>query len=240
MTEPVRLAKRVAAQAACSRREAELYIEGGWVRVDGEVVEEPQFKVTDQTIEIDPAADLAPVEPAILLLHKPPGYDADAGENSARQLLVPTNRAASDDSGIRPLKRHFAQLTVPMPLDADASGLLIFTQDWKLARQLTDRDNRIEQEYIVEVAGNAAPDGLKLLNHGLSYNGAAVPPMKVSWQNETRLRFALKLVQPGQLRHMCAAVGLQVLAIKRIRIGRVPMAQLPPGQWRYWPTYKRF
>ena len=109
-----------------------------------------------------------------------------------------------------------------------------------MARKLIDDAATVEQEYIVEVAGELPPDGLKLLNHGLTFNGRALPPIKVSWQNETRLRFALKGVQPGQIAHMCKSVGLQVLAMKRIRIGRVSMAKLPPGQWRYLMPHERF
>jgi 23S rRNA pseudouridine2604 synthase len=235
--EAIRLAKHVAALVPCSRREAEQYIEGGWVRVDGQVVEEPQFKVLDQKIEIDPAATLVAVEPISLLLHLP--VDADAN-STPQQLITAATHAADDHSGIQSLKRHFAKLTATLPLQAGASGLLVFTQDWKIARKLTDDAAKIEQEYIVEVSGELLPDGLKLLNHGLKINGRELPPIKVSWQNETRLRFALKDVQPNQIAQMCERVGLKVVAMKRIRIGRMPMASLPPGQWRYLPAHERF
>jgi 23S rRNA pseudouridine2604 synthase len=107
-------------------------------------------------------------------------------------------------------------------------------------RKLTDDAATIEQEYVVEVTGELVEDGLKLLNHGLSYNGKPLPAVKVSWQNETRLRFALKGVKPGQIAHMCKAVGLQVMSLKRLRIGRVSMSKLPPGQWRYLMPYEKF
>ena len=109
-----------------------------------------------------------------------------------------------------------------------------------MARKLSDDAAKLEQEYIVEVAGELPPEGLKLLSHGLTYNGRALPPIKVSWQNETRLRFALKGVQPGQITHMCKSVGLQVVAMKRIRIGRVSMGKLPLGQWSYMMPQERF
>jgi 23S rRNA pseudouridine2604 synthase len=122
----------------------------------------------------------------------------------------------------------------------NASGLLVFIQDFRVARKLNDEAATIEQEYVVEVAGELSPEGLKMLNHGLSFNGRALAPVKVSWQNETRLRFALKGVQPGQIAHACKSVGLQILSMKRIRIGRVAMAKLQPGQWRYLMPYERF
>ena len=236
MTAPVRLAKRRAESVPCSRREAELYIAGGWVTVDGQVVEEPQFMVSQQRVELHPEASPTPVEPATILFHLMPGMDA----SSAQQLICADTRAADDPSGIHLLKQHFVRLEPCIPLERNAGGLLVFTQDWRVARKLKDDAATLEQEYVVEVAGELPADGLRLLNHGLSFNGRALAPVKVSWQNETRLRFALKGVQPGQIAHACKSVGLQVLAMKRLRIGRVSMAKLPPGQWRYLMPHERF
>jgi len=235
MSEPIRLAKRLVELLGCSRREAELYIAGGWVMVDGQVVEEPQFMVSQQQVTLHPDASLTPLEPVTILFHQPAGMPADA----AQQIRADTH-AADDASGIRMLKQHLVRLTPCTPLEPNASGLLVFTQDWRVARKLVDDAAKIEQEYVVEVAGDIAPDGLKCLNNGLTFNGRALPPIKVSWQNETRLRFALKGVQPGQIRHMCESVGLQVLGMKRIRLGRVSMAKLPPGEWRYLMPGERF
>ena len=240
MTEPVRLAKRLAEMLACSRREAEQYIEGGWVRVDGQVIEEPQFRVQSQTIELDSEARLTPIEPVTILLNKPPGYHAGEGANPALPLINASTHAANDDSGIHLLKKHFTGLTSTTALETDASGLVVFTQDWHVARKLGDDADSVEHEVIVEVAGELIPHGLKRLNHGLIFNGRPLPPCKVSWQNETRLRFAIKAACLGQIAHMCERVGLEVLSMKRIRIGRVPMAQLPVGQWRYLRRDERF
>jgi 23S rRNA pseudouridine2604 synthase len=242
MTEPVRLAKRVAELRACSRREAEQFITGGWVRVDGVVVEEPQFRVTDQRVEIDPQADLSQTEPVTLLLNKPPGYHTndEPGDKATSHLLGAATLWGEDASGIRPLKKHFAQLTLCVPLETDASGLVVFTQDWRVARKLTEDAATLEHEVIVEVTGEMVTNGLKRLNRGIPFNGRTPPAIKVSWQNETRLRVALKGAQPGQIAHLCEAVGLQVLSMKRIRLGRVPLGKLPPGQWRYLRGDERF
>ncbi|MDD5300243.1 MAG: rRNA pseudouridine synthase [Gallionella sp.] len=238
MTAPVRLAKRLAEILPCSRREAELYIAGGWVMVDGLVVEEPQFMVAEQKIELHPEANLTAAEPVTILLHQP--ADTGANPSAALQLIRPETRVENDPSGIRILKQHFLRLTQHIPLERNASGMAIFTQDWRAARKLSDDAATLEQEYIVEVAGDLPAEGLKLLRHGLAYNGRALPPAKVSWQNETRLRFALKGAQPGQLAHMCNSVGLEVRAMKRIRIGRVSMGKLPLGQWGYLLPQERF
>ena len=234
MTIPVRLAKRLAELVPCSRREAELYIVGGWVMVDGVVVEEPQFMVAEQKVELLPKAKPTPIEPVTILFHQA----ADVEFTSS--MICADTRAADDHSGIRILKQHFAHLTPCLPLEVHASGLLVFTQDFRVSRKLHDDAATIEQEFVVEVAGELPEDGLKLLNHGLSYNGKALPPIKVSWQNETRLRFALKGVQTGQIAFMCKSVGLEVKGMKRLRIGRVSMAKLQAGQWRYLLGYERF
>ena len=237
---PVRLAKQVSDIARCSRIEAEQYIKGGWVSVDGRVVEDPAHPVSTETVTIDPAAQLEAVEPATILLHKPVGYDTISGRKAAAGLVQPDTRWDEDPSGVRLLERHFHRLTPLVPLDAEASGLMVLTQDGRVWRRLTEDGDEIEQEFVVEVSGEIGPYGLRKLNHGLHYNGRALPPCKVSWQNEIRLRFALKGVQGGQLRDMCAQVGLEVVAIRRLRIGKVSLAKMPVGAWRYLPVGERF
>lgn len=235
MSTPVRLAKRLVEITACSRREAELYIAGGWVSVDGVVVEEPQFMVAEQRVTLHPEAVLAPIAAITLLLHQP----AESGVDRAFQVSS-ANQFADDFSNIRVLQQHFVKLTPTLPLERHASGLLVLTQDWHITRKLHDDAATIEQEYVVEVAGNIAPDGLALLNHGLKFNGKALPPCKVSWQSETRLRFALKGVLAGQIAHACQCVGLEVLSLRRLRIGRVAMGKIPPQEWRYLMPFERF
>lgn len=240
MSDPVRLSKRVAELAQCSRAEAERYIEGGWVTVDGTMVDLPQHPVTDQTVAIDPDARPDAIEPATLLLHKPAGVEAFDGTDAVASLVTPDTRWADDPSGVRLLRRHFHRLTPLVPLEREASGLMVLTQDGRVWRRLSEDLGEIEQEFVVEVGGTLGPDGLRRLGHGLSYRGRALPPCKVSWQNEVRLRFAIKGVQPGQLADMCAQVGLRAVAIRRLRIGKVPLAKMPVGAWRYLPVGERF
>jgi len=236
MPDPVRLAKRVAEIAGCSRREADQYIQGGWVTVDGEVIDAPQHPITDQVVVIDPEADLEVAEPATLLLHKPAGVAYDA----VAKLAMPESHTAGDDPSIRVLKRHFVRLTPLMPMDDEVSGLVVLSQDGRVWRRLSEDADLIEQEFVVEVEGELAPYGLPKLCDGMLYQGRALPRAKVSWQNEDNLRFAIKAVRPGQLRHMCAQVGLEVRSIRRIRIGRIPLSKMPVGEWRYLPVGEKF
>jgi 23S rRNA pseudouridine2604 synthase len=240
MTASIRLAKQVADQMTCSRREAEIYIEGGWVQVDGEVVEEAGYRVApEQEVILLPQATLTPAVPVTVLLHKPADI-AVTDADTALQLIDPAQRIEDDRSGIVFLKRHLTGMHLVTPLETEASGLLVFTQDWQIKRKLLEDAAKVEQEYIVEVAGDIAAGGLALLNHGLSWNGKPLPPIKVSRQNETRLRFAMKSPDRGLIAHMCAKVDLEIVSMRRIRIGRVPMAILPIGKWRYLLGYERF
>ena len=233
MAELVRLAKRLAELLPCSRSEAEQYIQGGWVSVDGVVVEEPQFKVLHQTIALSQDASLLAPTAVTLLLHKPAGFAAD---------LQLASRANDDRSGIKQLKKHLtAELLTPLPLPA--SGLVVFSDDWRVARKLRDDAATLEHEVVVDVAGSIKPGGLERLNrvdHGFTFNGKLLGQAKVSWQSEARLRFALKGEQPGQIAHFCESVGLQVTGMKRLRIGRVPLRGLAAGQWRFLLPDERF
>ena len=230
----VRLAKRVAELIPCSRSEAEQYIAGGWVSVDGVVVEEPQFRVAHQRVAISPDASLLGLGEVTLLLHKPAGHEA---------LLLPTHHVNNDRSGIRALKKHLTSSELLTPLALPASGLVVFTQDWRVARKLREDSATLEHEVLVDVSGEIKPGGLDRLNrvdHGFTFNGALLSAAKVSFQSEARLRFALKGERPGQVAFMCESVGLQVTAMKRLRIGRVPLSDLPVGQWRYLTAHERF
>ena len=233
----IRLAKRVAEMLPCSRAEADKYIAGGWVLVDGAVVEEAGARVADdQDVTLHDDASLDEIVPVTILLHKPLGLDAAA----AVRLLTPETLVLAEHGKQRFLKRHLANLTVTTPLDERASGLVVYSQDFRVTRKVLDEAARVEQEFVVEVAGTIREGGLALLNHGLSFNGKPLLPMKASWQNETRLRFAGKGIRPGQLLHMCRMVGLTVVSTRRIRVGRVPMSSLPSGHWRYLHEYERF
>jgi 23S rRNA pseudouridine2604 synthase len=237
MSEPVRLAKRLAEQLPCSRREAEIYIEGGWVSVDGRVVEEPQFRVSNEAVMLLPGATLEEPEPVTMLFHALADTAADDAIASTIQIA---NHAPGDMTGIRPLKRHFTKLATALPLQAGASGLVVLTQDWRVTRKLVDNAAAVEQEYVVDLATQISADTLKKLNYRASMNGKPLPPGRVSQQTETRLRFALKGAIPGQIAFLCQSVGLPIIAMKRLRIGRVSLARMPAGEWRYLPAGERF
>jgi 23S rRNA pseudouridine2604 synthase len=246
-----RLSKKVAFLMRCSRREAEQYIEGGWVSVNGQVVEEPMVRVQDQAVVIDPNASLMARTEVTLLLHKPPGFEAmaapgEAGKRvkPAHQLLQKETHWAQDPSGVRLLKHHFAKLTAGVPLELAATGLVVFTQDWRVLRKLTEDAAFMEHELVVEVAGEVSAEVLKRLNAGLVEGGQPLPSVKVSVNSTsddtTRLRVVFKGAHPGLIAYLFERVGLSIRSMKRLRIGRVTLSTLPEGQWRYLQDGERF
>ena len=245
MTEPLRLSKRMSELGLCSRREADEWIANGWVKVNGEVMSELGVRVSpDARIEVDREAKTHQAEQVTILLHKPVGYvsgQAEDGYQPAVVLLHPDNQWPDDPLIDKRFKRgYLAGLAPAGRLDIDSTGLLVFTQDGRVARQLIGEDSTVEKEYLVRVTGELSDEGLRLLNHGLRLDGVQLKPAKVSWQNEDQLRFVLREGRKRQIRRMCELVGLHVTGLKRVRIGSVTLGKLPPGQWRYLRPEERF
>ena len=233
---PIRLDKRLAELLGCPRGEARRYIEGGWVRVDGQVVEQPQAAVTTEQIELDPAARDERAERVSMLLAKPPGMPADA----LCVQITPETQSPLDASGTRPLQRHFHGLQLAASLPAADSGLVVISQDPLILTHLQQQLSRTEQEFLVDVQGERALWDVARLQAGLKENGRTIPGCKISWQSEQRLRFAGKGLHPRMLREACAGASMQVVGIRRLRIGRVSLGKLAAGHWRYLGADERF
>jgi 23S rRNA pseudouridine2604 synthase len=228
----------------CSRREAERWITNGWVTVDGQVVDQLGTRVSpDARIEIDPAAREHQSGQVTVLLHKPVGFvsgQAEDGYEPAIVLIRPENRWAADPSPIQFQPGHLHGLAPAGRLDIDSTGLLVLTQDGRVAKQLIGEDSSVEKEYLVRVEGDLSADGLKRLQYGLTLDGVKLKPAQVSWQNEHQLRFVLRQGRKRQIRRMCELVGLLVTGLKRVRSGNVPLGGLPLGKWRYLRPDEKF
>lgn len=239
-----RLSKVMADRGLCSRREADDWIVNGWVKVNGEIIETLGTRIdTDAEIIISAYAKEHQAETVTILLHKPVGYvsgQAEDGYEPAVVLCNPDNQWSEDASGISFKRGHLRGLAPAGRLDIDSTGLLVLTQDGRVARKLIGDDSNVEKEYLVRVEGQLSANGLALLNHGLSLDGVQLRPAKVSWQNEDQLRFVLREGRKRQIRRMCELVGLHVVGLKRIRIGSINLGKLPPGQWRYLGAHERF
>ncbi|WP_454710829.1 pseudouridine synthase [Cupriavidus nantongensis] len=253
----VRLSKRMSELGLCSRREADEWIPRGWVLVDGKPVTELGSRIRpDAEIEILQEARSEQGERVTVLLNKPVGYvsgQAEDGYEPAAVLFAPENQWEGD-----PTRKRFApwqrkNLAPAGRLDIDSTGLLVLTQDGRVARALIGEDSTVEKEYLVRVVWHSPhgpvernisaefpADDLELLRHGLSLDGVPLKPAKVSWQNEEQLRFVLREGRKRQIRRMCEQVGLQVVGLKRVRMGRVVLGDLPPGKWRFLGQFEKF
>jgi 23S rRNA pseudouridine2604 synthase len=236
----------MAERAIASRREADEWIEAGWVRVNGRLAVLGQRIRGDERIDIDPAARQEQGHRVTILLHKPLGFvsgQAEDGHEPAA-VLVTADRRWSEDRG-RPWHPGHGRGWAPAGrLDLDSTGLLGLTQDGRVARHLIGEESDVEKEYLVKVApmapGSFRENGLDLLRHGLALDDRPLLPAKVSWANEDQLRIVLREGRKRQVRRMCELVGLKVLALRRVRIGSVLLGKLPPGQWRYLRDDERF
>jgi 23S rRNA pseudouridine2604 synthase len=248
--EGTRLNKRMAELRMCSRREGDAWIEQGWVTVNGVVAEMGQLVQPGDRIEVSEQAKGQQEQQVTILLYKPMGFvsgQAEDGHQPAVTLINPRTRWQHCTSRTR---FNFSQLQGLAPagrLDIDSVGLLVLTQDGRVARQLIGEDSEMEKEYLVRVTCTA-PDGrdiatdvqsvfpeaqMALLRHGLSLDGEPLKPARVDWQNPEQLRFVLTQGKKRQIRRMCEQVGLKVVGLKRIRMGRITLGTLPAGQWRY-------
>lgn len=232
----VRISKLMAERGLCSRREADGYIERGWVFVDGERVTELGTRADPSvTIKLDKGARAAQQEQMTILLHKPVGYvsgQPEPGFTPAVTLILPENQFCTPDTP-RFHASHLKGLAPAGRLDIDSTGLLVLTQDGRVARQLIGEHSTVDKEYLVRVEGRLDAKGLALLNHGLSLDGRELKPAKVEWLNEDQLRFVLVEGRKRQIRRMCELVGLKAVGLKRVRIGKVKLSDLPLGQWRF-------
>ncbi len=245
--EQPRLSKVMAERGICSRREADEWIINGWVKVDGVIMDTLGTRIKpDAEIVISGYAYEQQAEQVTILLHKPVGFvsgQAEDGYQPAIVLVHPDNEWLDDPDLYEPkeFQRGFLHGLAPAGrLDIDSTGLLVLTQDGRIARHLIGEDSSVEKEYLVRVEGELSDADMKRLNHGLSLDGEQLKPAKVSWQNEDQLRFVLREGKKRQIRRMCEMVGLHVVGLKRVRIGSVNLGKLPQGQWRYLRNGERF
>ncbi len=248
----IRLNKRMAELGMCSRREADDWIDRGWVRVNGKPALMGQPVLLSDRIEVAQQAEHQQRQQVTILINKPVGYvsgQAEDGHEPAVVLVQPQNRWTECNSRMRWGHEQLRGLAPAGRLDIDSIGLLVLTQDGRVARQLIGEDSEMEKEYLVRVSygvetvnvqGAFPAEQLKRLCHGLSLDGVALKPAQVSWQNPEQLRFVLKEGKKRQIRRMCEQVGLFVTGLKRVRIGRVNLGHLPVGQWRYLASHERF
>jgi 23S rRNA pseudouridine2604 synthase len=242
--EKVRISKILSEKGLCSRREADKFIELGQVLLDGSIVKELGAKACrSQKIQLRNKAKEIQSSKATIILNKPVGYishlDDDKKFIPAASLITPVNFFKQDNNDRNPIFKTVG-LAPAGRLDIDSSGLLVLTQDGRVAKKIIGTNVLVEKEYLVRVEGNLTDEGLDYLNHGLSLDGYNLKPAKVFWQNKDQLSFTLIEGRNRQIRRMCDLVGIRVKALKRVRIGQVNLGSLPTGFWRFVDAGENF
>lgn len=233
--EMIRLSKLMASRGICSRREADLLISAGLVLVEGEMVRELGTKVLPEArVELLPEAQRRQASQITLILHKPIGYvstQPEPGYRPAISLITRENQVEGAKRRLHP--SHLAGLAVVGRLDIESQGLLLFTQDGRLARHIIGEDRKVDKEYLVRVRGQVDEARLRSLRHGLSLDDRPLLPAKAERLNDQQLRMILREGRKRQIRRMCQMVGLEVVGLKRVRIGPIRLGSLPEGRWRF-------
>ena len=239
MTDEQRLSKLMSQRGICSRREADRYIEQGLVRVNGERVNTLGVKFPESvSIELTSAAQMQQNSRLTIMLNKPVGYVSSQAEEDyipAARLIRNENRSEIDRSGVKTSDytlAHAHDLAPAGRLDIDSQGLLILTQDGRIAKLLIGENNNIEKEYLVRVDGLIDQDKIQRLQFGIQLDGKPLKRAKVKQINTEQLQIILKEGKKRQLRRMCDAVGLHVTGLKRVRIGELRLGKLKEGEWR--------
>ena len=172
-SETMRLSKRMAQLGLCSRREADSYIEQGWVKVNGQTAVLGQ-KVTERDrIDLNKQAHEKQAARVTILLNKPVGYvsaQAEKGYKSAAELITADNHWEGDDSRIPFSEKHKFGLAPAGRLDIDSVGLLVLTQDGRIAKQLIGENSSSEKEYLVRVRGKLDDKGLAPMGDTVFYD----------------------------------------------------------------------
>jgi 23S rRNA pseudouridine2605 synthase len=215
----VRLAKYLAHAGVASRRAAEKLIAAGKVTVGGEVVTDPARDVDEGSgVEVEGR----PVEPEpteVWALNKPAGVVSTASEPGSRQAVT---ELVDSPRRLYPVGR----------LDADSTGLILLTNDGELANRLTHPRYEVPKTYRVSLARPPADQELDRLRQGVQLEDGPTAPAEVSRVGEREIEVTIGEGRKRQVRRMVEAVGNQVEALIRVRIGSLELGSLRRGEAR--------
>ena len=224
MTEGIRLQKALADAGVASRRASEDLIIAGRVRVNGVLIGELGTRVQPgDKITVDGKPIGTQESRVYIALHKPPGYVSTAKDDRGRPTVLDLVRVPER---VYPIGR----------LDFDSSGLLLLSNDGELVHRLLHPRHEVDKVYEVRVDRQPTDEQILQLEAGVLLDGEMTAPAKVEYVSGTRrlgLRFTIHEGRKRQVRRMCAAVGLDVSRLARIRFGPIRLGDMRPGDWRY-------
>ena len=216
-----RLQKLLSAAGVCSRRRAEEYILAGRVTVNGRQAQlGDKADLTRDRVEVDGVPLAAPGGHTYIMLNKPRGYVTTLSDEKGRKTVV--QLAADCPARVWPVGR----------LDMDSEGLLLLTDDGAFTQRLTHPAHEVEKEYRVWVQGSI-DRALPILTAPVWSDGEELTADRVERTGKNVLTVVIHQGKKRQVRRMCAAAGLKVERLQRVREGEVRLGGLKPGQWRF-------
>lgn len=208
-----------------------------WIKANGKTIERPEHKIhIHDFILIDHKAFRDLQSQKTVLLNKPINFVSSFDDPKYEQAVSLINKSnfAGHNFSESDIVSFQKSLGVVGRLDADSRGLLIFTQDGSFAKSIIGPESHVEKEYIVKVKGRITKDKLKLLCFGLKLDDQILKKALVEEISNQTLKFILTEGKKRQIRRMCKAVDLEVVDLKRIRIGDIHLPKtLKEGQWIY-------
>ena len=215
-----RLQKLLSAAGVCSRRRAEAYIQAGRVTVNGRTARLGDRADPDRDrVEVDGVPLSAGKRRTYIMLNKPRGYVTTRSDEKGRRTVA--ELVAACPARVWPVGR----------LDMDSEGLLLLTDDGALTQRLTHPSHRVEKEYQVRVAGDV-DRALPVLRAPVEDGGEILTADRVERTGDHTLTVVIHQGKNRQVRRMCAAAGLTVERLRRVREGAVRLGGLKEGQWR--------
>jgi pseudouridine synthase len=217
----VRLQKFLSSAGYCSRRQGEVYIQEGKVRVNGRVITELGTKVDSDKDRIDINGQLLTVKqtPVYIALNKPRSYVTTCNQKNEKIVVD----LVDIPERVYPVGR----------LDKDSTGLLLMTNDGNLHHHLLHPSFDHEKEYIVTVAAPISESALAKMEKGMTILGDKTRPAIVKRISSNRFLIQLKEGKNRQIRRMVKKTGNRVTALKRVRVANIELGDLPEGAWRH-------
>lgn len=217
----MRIQKYLSEQKIASRREAEVYIKQGLVKVNGMVVTNLATQIDPEVdrVELKAGATGAMKEKIAIALHKPRGYVSSKNKREGKpvfELLPP----------------EYKDLNTVGRLDKESEGLLLLSNDGAITSAVTGDEHILEKEYEVVVRERVTASKINKMASGIELEDGPTLPAKTKLLGETKFRIIIREGRKHQIRRMCEAMHLTVASLKRLRIGSLVLGDLNPGMHR--------
>ncbi len=224
-SEDIRLNKYIANSGVCSRRDADIYIQSGNVKVNGVPVTEMGYKVKPGDVVNFDGTVLSPEKKEYILLNKPKNFTTAADEGQQMRNVMELVRGATN-----------AKISAVGRMDKNTTGLLLFTNDNDMIRKFTIPNQKSSKIYHVSLDKNLKYEDLEKINSGVTIDEHRIFVEEISYiDDEPKSEIGLKLrtANVKVVRNIFEHFGYDVLRIDRVAFAGLTKKNLPRGHWRF-------